>query len=428
MILEFKVRNFFSIREEQVLSFEATADTTLEDIYVVKKGKYRILKSAILFGPNASGKTNIISALQYLRKFAFHQAQNKVEGTAHIPFLLDEDSRNKNGYMELSFFVDDKLYVYSLELNHQYVQNEKLIHYPGVKSALVFNRHYNPEKEITEIDFGSSFKIKSTEKSMLQTGTLINMSVLAAFSKLNIDFPVLEEVSRFFKNHLVPLISSGSSLRSWTNTRVKDSNEVKSFVLKMLQNADNSIKNIRIDKFKDFITPEFVKQVEQSGLPDDQKALLLSEEKVTGNVLSFIRGIKNSEAMVFPTDFESAGTNRLYDLSGVLFDAITMSRCLLVDELDNSLHPDMVNHFYNTFLVNAHESQLIFTTHNINILSEQDNLRKDIIWFTQKSKEGETELYSMADFNHRKELSFINAYKAGKFGAKPKPGSIFMNS
>ncbi len=100
----------------------------------------------------------------------------------------------------------------------------------------------------------------------------------------------------------------------------------------------------------------------------------------------------------------------------------------MIDEIDSSLHPELVLHFINTFLANSKEAQLVCTTHDINILSEQDNLRKDIIWFTEKSEYGATELYSMADFKHRKELSFINAYKAGKFGARPKLGSIYMQN
>lgn len=426
MILEFKVRNCLSVKDEQVLSFEATADSDLEDVFIVKKGKYRILKSAILFGANASGKSNVLSSINFLRQFAIRVTQTKEEDTGHIPFLLDTDSRNQHGFLELSFFVNDHLHVYTVQINHAFVSSEKMIYYPGIRPALVFHRKYNPKKDLSEIEFGSSFKIKATEKSMLQAATLRNMSVIAAFSKVNMEFPELESVYSFFKNKMVPLISPKSSLRSWSNQKVGKSEETRKFVLKMLQNADFNINNIRVEKVKQKLTDDLIKQLELSSFSDEQKNQIISENELSISVLSFIRGIDNKVATGFPADLESAGTNRLFDLSVVLYYAIANNDILLIDELENSLHPDLLNHFIKTFLVNSKEAQLVFTTHNINILSEQDNLRKDVIWFTQKSKDGATELYSMADFSHRKELSFINAYKAGKFGAKPKLGSIYM--
>jgi AAA15 family ATPase/GTPase len=426
MILEFKVRNYLSIKEEQVLSFEATSDNTLEDVFIAEKGKFRVLKTAMFFGPNASGKSNILSSLNFLRQFTIKVTQTKDDETGHVPYLLDTESRNQHGFMELSFFVHSLLHVYTVEINHSFVSSEKLSFYPGVKPALIFHRKYNQKKDISEIEFGSTIKVLTAEKSMLQAATLRNMSVIAAFSKVNMEFPELDGVYNYFKNKMVPLINPKSILRSWSNQKVGKSEDTRRFALKMVQNADYSIQNIQVENIKQTLTPDLVKKLELTGLSDEEKTTILSENQLAVSVLSFTRGIQNSEAMSFPSDMESAGTNRLFDLSVVLYQAITENDFLMIDELDNSLHPDLFNHFIKTFLVNSKEAQLIFTTHNINILSEQDSLRKDVIWFTQKSNAGATELYSMADFSHRKELSFINAYKAGKFGAKPKLGSIYM--
>ena len=426
MILEFKVANFLSIKEEQVLSFEATSDSTLEDIYVVKKGKYRVLKSAMIYGANASGKTNVLAALNFVGRLLNYPATQKDEQTEHMPFILDESTRQQDGQFELTFFAGEVLYVYSLEINRNWISREKLVYYPGVKPAIVFQRHYDKGKDLSHVEVGSTLKLKSTDKELLQSTTLRNISVLAAYGKLNLDIPEMERAFRFMKNKLLPVIVPEGNMRRWANTLVDKTPEAKQFVLRMLNKADFNIDEIALKTLKEGSEINIHEQVELEKFSQPLRSQLETMKGYESKSLSFLRKVPGSVPVLFPAELESAGTNRYYDLSGILYDVLNKNQCMLIDELENSLHPDLVNHFIKTFLVNAKEAQLVFTTHNINILSEQDNLRKDVIWFTQKSKEGSTELYSMADFNHRKELSFINAYKAGKFGAKPKLGSIYM--
>jgi AAA15 family ATPase/GTPase len=426
MILEFKVANYLSIKEEQVLSFEATSDSTLDDIYIVKKGKYRVLKSAMIYGANASGKTNVLGALNLVGRLLSYPPTQKDEQTEHMPFMLDEMTRLQDGWFELSFFAGEILYIYSLEINRNWISREKLMYYPGVKPAIVFQRHYDKKKDLSHVDMGSTLKLKSTDKELLQSTTLRNISVLAAYGKLNMDIPEMERAYRFMKSKLLPVIVPEGNMRRWANSLVDKTAEAKLFVLKMLSKADFNIDEIALKTIKEGSEINIHEQMELEKFPQHLRTQLEAIKGYESKSLSFLRKVPGSVPVSFPAELESAGTNRYYDLSGILYDVINKSQCMLIDELENSLHPDLVNHFIKTFLVNAGEAQLIFTTHNINILSEQDNLRKDVIWFTQKSKDGATELYSMADFNHRKELSFINAYKAGKFGAKPKLGSIYM--
>ena len=127
MILEFKVKNFLSVKEEQTLSFEATADKTLEEHFIVRKGKKRLLKMALLYGANASGKTNILMALDFVRRTALSRLADKEVGTAFVPFLLDNETKNENGVFDLSFFVDDILHLYHFELNGKFIENERVI-------------------------------------------------------------------------------------------------------------------------------------------------------------------------------------------------------------------------------------------------------------------------------------------------------------
>lgn len=428
MILEFKVKNFLSIKEEQTLSFEATSDNTLEDYFIIEKAKKRLLKMALIFGANASGKTNLLKALDFLRWFVINNTLGKTDSTNFLPFLLEEETKKSNGEFQLSFFIGDVLYEYQLELNHLFIEKEKLTYYPGIKPALVFSRTYDRVKDLAIVNFGSSFKLKATDKALIQGSTIPNMSVIAAFSKLNIDFPVLRHTLNYFSNSFSDIVMPHTDLINWTSMKVQESDETKKFVLGFLNNADFNILDIKVEEKEKPIDNNSVINVLRSSLSSTQKQALLAKDKLMHRTLSFSHKAENDKHIDFTTEMESAGTNRLFGLSGALYHILQNNKLLMVDEIDSSLHPDLVIHFINTFLVNSGESQLICTTHDLNILSEQDNLRKDIVWFTEKDEDGATELFSMADFKQRKELSFINAYKAGKFGAKPKLGTIYLQN
>ena len=428
MIIEFKVKNFLSIKEEQTLSFEATADKTLEEYFVVNKPKHRLLKMALIFGPNASGKTNILIALDFLRNFILTRPVDKTIGTTHIPFLLDEKSKNEQGVFDLSFYAGEMLYEYHLEINNSFINNEKLTYYPSIRPAVIFNRTFDREKDLTQIEFGSLVALKAAEKTLIRGNTIRNMSVFAAYAKLNIEFPELDGAYKYFLNKIPQVVTPKSNLRNWTSEKVEQSNETKTFVLNLLNNADFNISNINIETKESTINDDVRRNLLSTNLTESVKEKLRTEEVIKIKTLSFSHRTEHDKEVEFPAELESAGTNRFFGLGGVLHDALRNDKCLLIDEIDSSLHPDLVIHLINTFLVNSKEAQLVCTTHDLTILSEQDNLRKDVIWFTNKDGEGATELYSMADFKHRKELSFINAYKAGKFGAKPNLGSVFLKN
>jgi AAA15 family ATPase/GTPase len=141
--------------------------------------------------------------------------------------------------------------------------------------------------------------------------------------------------------------------------------------------------------------------------------------------------INEEKQNLIPLNFdkESEGTKRFFGLGGPLNEIISNDRILLIDEIERSLHPDLINYYINTFLANSPASQLIITSHSLDFMSDPDEVRRDVIWFTEKNEAGATELYSLADFKStdiRKGMDYLKAYKAGKFGAKPNIGSIFL--
>lgn len=427
MILQFKVRNFLSIKEEQTLSFEATADDSLEDVYVVKKGKTPVLKLGIIFGPNASGKSNILKALDYLLQFTQKQKVNKEEKTAHIPFLLNVQSVKEPGFFELSFFVGETLYIYTLELNLHYIISEKLHYYPGNKVAEFFTRTYNAETELSEISFGSTIKLKAQEKALLQSQAIRNMSVFAAYAKLNLHFPQFDEPYDYLRTKYLPMVTPKSDLKLWTTDFVENTTPVKGFILELLNNVDIKVADILIETEEIPLPKNTISRVVKAVGEGAAQDITFSDSSIIKKI-SFVHTGEQGEQIPFPMNLESAGTRRLYGLAGPLFNSISNDRLLIIDELENALHPDLVVHFINTFLTNSREAQLVCTTHDINILSEKDSLRRDVIWFTQKDKMGATELYCLAEFSPRANMSFINAYKAGRFGAKPNLGSLHFES
>jgi Predicted ATPase len=162
--------------------------------------------------------------------------------------------------------------------------------------------------------------------------------------------------------------------------------------------------------------------IEAGSMPDEQKHKLLNEKAIHIDKRLFEHKIITKNKVKYyslPDELESKGTLRYYGLSAPFFNAISNDSFLSIDEIGTALHPLLVMHFLKEFLKKSNKAQLLFSTHNDSLLSEKDIIRKDAIWFTEKDKQGITSLYSLSDFNIRKELSYYNAYKQGKFGAIP---------
>lgn len=399
MILEFKFRNFRSAKDWQVLSFEASSDKIAEEYYCTAINDIKVLKLGILYGANASGKTNVLLALDFLRRMAISPKINKTQPIGFIPFLLDDATKREAGTFELTFFVGDVKHVYAIEADNSTVLKETLKYYPGKQPAEVFSRE--TIGGITHIQLGSKIKLNAAEQEKLQVNTLSNMSVVSAYATANFIFPELERVYDYFLKQWLPILLPQTDLKAWATGEVETEKENKAFLLDLLHRADFNISGFD------------VQQSENNKKSSD----LMFEHTIS------VDG--HSSVHYLPDVLESAGTMRYYGLGTILNTLLERNAIIPVDELENSLHPDLFAHFINLFLVNSIRSQLIFSTHNLQSL-DTDDLRKDVVWFTEKRDDGSTELFSLDDFNIRNGVSFLNAYNAGKFGAKPTLGSIFI--
>jgi AAA15 family ATPase/GTPase len=434
MIIEFSITNFGSIREKQTLSFEATKDDTLAQYYTFEPIKnLRLLKLAMIFGPNASGKSTVLKALEFLRDLVKKPAQNNSDDISFEPFLLDSHSKNQSSFIELLFIQEGIKYRYNVEFSQKCILSESLDFWPKGREALFFKRKTNVENQTADIEYGNSDLIKADSKNRikLEATTLWNNSVLGTFSKANIDFKELKSVYNWFEDYLMPMVTPKTNLFGWTLNKIDNAETSKSEVINLLKFADVQINNVNILK-KEVEDNDLQKLMKLPTFAKKFNSVSQEDKKIEQINIEFIHTGKNDKNEDIPIRFlpeqVSQGTLRYFGLGGVLSTLITKQKAIAIDEFESSLHPDLAQNFILRFLVQSTNAQLLVTTHNIDFLGEQDVIRRDAIWFTQKNKNGATELYSAADFDTkvlRKTASLLNFYEAGKFGAKPNLGSVF---
>ncbi len=432
MILNFRVENFKSIKEEIVLSFEADRSKDLEDYYILKCGngkKIRILKFGLIYGANASGKTNILMAIELLRVLVTQPLEKKNDLLYYKPFLFNAVTSKANTKLGIDFIHKGIKYTYYLEFNQTSIVKESLLFHDPNK-AIVFNRTTDTLKMISKISFGSKISISKEAKNVLETNTLTNNTVLGGYLKTNIYIEQLENVSDWFNNLLKPIVEPSSPLYPNISGGLDENILDKKIIIELLRKADFDISDIILKKserhieksqidFLQFITPfpkNIIQEYEKTGKME------------VGEIL-FAHNIDNSKYNLKLED-ESAGTIKYYELAGLLNIMIKKSSIIVIDEIESSLHPELLRHFLLSFLVNSNKSQLIATTHYRELLTEKDIFRNDSIWFAEKNEGSSTELYSLADFDSstiRNTSSVYNAYKIGKLGAVPNIGDYYID-
>lgn len=433
MIIDFSVSNFGPIREEQVLSFEATADDSLADYYVSEPiPGLKLLKLLVIYGPNASGKSTFLKALDFLRELSLYPAKAKFEPLKFEPFLFDARSKKNTSILKISFLVNKVRHSYEVEFTQNYILKEKLQYAPKGRMADLYIRDTNIKNQLSKVSFGSTVKAGAKEIDLLEGNTIWNTTVIGAFNKTNVNIPELQVVHQWFRETLMSEIEPGTDLMGWTTQKVDEDASFKEAVIELIKKADIQISGVDINKRERKLDKEIISRLSTILPPDEMKDLSTSKSIKTIDIIfkHIVRDRKGKESIHYlPREQESRGTLRYYGLSGILSTIIKENKIVSIDELETSLHPDLMKHFLLMFLANSKQSQMVITTHNLFLLEERDILRNDSIWFTQKKEDGTTDLYSLADFDTstiRKNSSIVNSYKTGKLGAKPELGNIFI--
>ncbi len=429
MIINFCVQNFGSIKDKQTLSFEADKSKHLADTYIINFGKQRILKLALIYGANASGKTTILQALDFLRNIVLEPKQKKTDELDFNPFLFDAITPKQNSIISLEFVQNKIKYFYEVEFCKKAIVSEELNFYNPNK-ANIYKRKTNLSKQFVEITFGSKISKDKTFEKTLAANTLWNNTVLGGFLKTNIDFKELQEIINWFRNYLNHMVYPNTDFEEFVTSRINESEFSKSDIVSILKKADFNISDIVIEEEEKKIPDGFIEFLKnQVKAPNDEIKKLEEKGKVTAVNIEFEHTVKNIKYKL-PLEFESQGTRRYFGFAGLLAMLIKNPVAILIDELEASLHPDLYLHFLLSFLLNSKNSQIIATTHNREILDNKDIFRNDAIWFTDKQESCSTELFSLADFDSsvvRNTTNILNAYKSGKLSGTPNLGDTFID-
>ena len=409
MIVNFSIQNFGSIKDKQTLSFEADASKHLEDTYVVHTAGKRLLKLALIYGANASGKTTVLKALDFLRDLVLKPKEKKTDILHFDPFLFDVQTSQEPTELSIEFVHEEVCYQYEVAFIRQAIISEAL-YIDTFERVLIYSRTTDIEEQLTKINFGDKITLEKSALQVLELNTLWNNTVLGGFLKTNINLEEFRRVADWFGNYLKSIVAPDTKLDTYITNEIDDEKITKEEILEILKKADFNISDMIIRKKEEFV---------QKYLPRFFKV------QIEGRII-FQHKIDNVFYSL-PMEKESEGTKRFYGFAGLLALLIKTPTIFPIDELESSLHPDLYTHFLLSFLQNAQHSQLIATTHNRELLGDTDIFRNDVIWFTNKGEDCATELYSLADFDTSNIKNFLNAYKIGKFSGVPRLFDTFIN-
>jgi len=418
MIQEFYVENFMSFGGRQYVSFEATSDKTyLDELTVEVKPGVSLLKTAILYGANASGKSNLLIAIETLWQLLITPKDVKSKLIAdYNPFALNIGEPTVMG---ITFYIGDIKYIYEVKYNATTILSEKMEYLSGVRKALFYERN-----DGNKITFGTTIGLSKNSAKTIVSNSLNNHTVLSTFSKVIIEDEnsEFEKLFHWIVSHVHKIDSHSKSLNIGLEAELDEN--LKSFIVDALRVSDFNITDLKIiEELEDDIA-----------LPSDflTKSSVVSEEKLSDLYKRRVKKIQLTHSsskgdFLLKLEEESLGTFEYFKLSRKMYDLIRYDCIYLIDELEDSIHYDLMLNELLRFLRNSKQSQLIFTTHNQQLLSE-DFIRRDMVKLVEKSHEtAESQLYSASDFKLHKKLSLFNAYKIGKFGAKPELGSTLLS-
>ncbi len=429
MIAEFSVENFFSIKSAQKISFEPTSDTFMSDeySYEVKDG-VRLLKVGIIYGANASGKTNILNAVEFFKMLVLSMPKDRNAKTGVVPFLLDDTSRNETTKMSMTFYVNETKYILSFEFDAKYIHSETLIAYESIRPTKLYSRYYNAETDSSVIEFGANLKMAKKNQDTIAGNTINNCSVLAAFGKSNVEKTKLNEVYDYFARQVKDVLAPGMLLSGYVKSHLdKDEDgSLKRFLLNFLKASDFNIEALALHEKEELITPEMEQLIQRAPIDDEAKAEMLKKGKITNTELTFTH--KAGDGLYELSEmYESNGTMRFLGIAVILNFLLKKNQFVPIDEVETSIHYELLSYFIKVFMANSNgTSQLLLTTHDINLLNE-DFIRRDTIWFTDKDEMGETKVLRLSSLGLHKNLSPYNAYKQGKLVKLPFLGSQYFN-
>lgn len=415
MLIGFSVGNYKSFKETVTLSMVASSitedDKELDENNLFEiHHKLKLLKSAAIYGANASGKSNLVAAISFMKWFVLNSSkETQVSEAIDIEaFRLSTETEKEPSFFEIVFRLEDKNFRYGFEVNTDRVVSEWL-----------FQTDDNAEKMLFERDFDDFILDNFPEGQGISDKTRSNALFLSVVAQFN--GKVSGKILLWFSKTL-QLISGlqdtqyrKETLESFENERHRHD------IIEFIKKLDLGIADIQITNKPVFII--------------SQKTAMYGSLYPYSEIKPAVKTVhrkydadgKQTAIELFDIEkHESEGTNKLFALAGILLDTLRTGKILLIDELDARLHPLITRELiclFNSNETNSHNAQLIFTTHDTNLLSSK-TFRRDQIWFTEKDNKGATDLYSLVEYKVGKDASFERDYIIGKYGAIPFIGNF----
>jgi hypothetical protein len=417
MLLEFDFSNFRSFAENAKLSLVATNyDRSNRDTLISVSGGY-VSKTAAIFGPNASGKSNVLNALQFLISFVNRSIRmNSGEPIADAtPFRLDPIATNQPCAFKIHFVSNEHRFVYEVSMTYKEVHFESLTRCYAKHDSVIFERRLKAKRYTWKFE-----GIPAQIATYLQELTRPNGLVLSKGAEMQVG-PIVEAFS-WFRERVQSVDAPGSAATiysSYVTAGMCKDKRWKSHIQDLIRSADFGISGLNVTELALDIAdapPEIKAMFTEHGLKK------LAQEK--RQVMMADHAARDGSLVRFNWADESNGTVRFFSLIGPFLRILANGGLAIIDELDYSLHPDLsrkIVEMFHSRTFNVANAQLIFTTHDTSLM-DQTLFRRDQIWLTEKSTAGASQLFSLYDFEHkpRKGEAIERRYRAGKYGAIPR--------
>jgi AAA15 family ATPase/GTPase len=412
MLLEFSVNNFLSFKDSATLSMN-TSSKDSGNCFQVRK--YELLTDVVVYGANASGKSNLLKALYFMRNMVLNEFKitQSTDSLPHFPFKLSTETEDGSSHFEIVFFQNDIKYRYGFEADDSCVYAEWLFADEKGKESKLFFR------DVDENDF---YVNKQKFKEGLGLSVLPNHLFIWKCDQNN--GPVAREILKWFSNlNFIDGLENESYIHY--TLRQLENQEFKDQILSLVQVADLGVEDIQLKKelLSDEVVnsmslpPEVLRHIKETPGQLTKINLNIAHKKYNGDNKSV------GNVLFELNKQESIGTRKFFALSAPILDTLKHGKILLIDELDASLHPILTQHLIKLFhnkAINKNHAQLIFVTHDTTLINAS-LLRRDQIWFADKDKYGNTDLYSLVEYKKgvRGKDNFEKNYLLGRYGAVP---------
>ncbi|MBN3921973.1 ATP-binding protein [Nostoc sp. NMS4] len=421
MLIEFSIGNYRSFKEQVTFSMVA-ANLVAKDKHLDENNVFEIdndlklLKSAAIYGANASGKSNLATALGFMKWFMINSSK-ETQSTEKIGverFKLSTETEAKPSFFEIVFFMNGKRYRYGFEATLDKVVSEWLFYVPKSKETKLF------ERKLDKISVSKTYKADG-----IQQKTRHNALFLSVSAQFNVQ--IAEKILDWLANR-VKLVSAldDSGYQGYTVSCLMN-DENKDEIIQLIKKLDLGFDDVKVEESEvtvDSLLLEFPDEINNFILKSPRNKVISIQTMHRkfddkGNIIS-------TKELFNLNNQESEGTQKVFSLAGPLVDTLKNGKVLIIDEFDARIHPLIsraIVELFNSNETNASNAQLIFMTHDTNLLNNK-LFRRDQIWFTEKNRYGATDLYSLAEYKIPDNASFESDYIQGRYGAIPYIGNL----